>query len=253
MTYEEKVKEISYTVAIANEIIQKRRYELTKTQQKAVLYMISKIKPDDDGMTEYEFSIKRFCEVCNLNKRTGTYKQYLLDMLIGLSREPLVFKTERKSTLITHWFSSAEIDDENNDIVRITFANKLIPYLFALKEKNNYTMFFLENILPMKSDFGIRLYEYLKSVQYKERKHTMSLDELRERVGCEGKYKQYSEVRINILEPAMKDINLYTDIKVSYEAFKIGNKYTHIQFTITTPDSWEATDRHLNRKEALDL
>lgn len=252
MDKKEKRDEVQQPVVIANEIIQKRRYELTKMEQKAVLYMISKIKPDDSGLTEYEFSIKRFCEICNLNKDTGTYSQYLKDMLVKLSREPLVIPTGERRTLITHWFSSAEINEET-DTVYITFAQRLLPYLFDLQNRYKYTLFCLENVLPMKSVYGIRLYEYLKSIRFTGNKQTLTLDELRERVGCEGKYKQFSEVRIYILEPAMKDINLYTDIKVRYEAKKTGNKYTEIVFYIYSLDRYEDEDRYYNRKEALDL
>lgn len=250
MTREEKINEISQTVAMANELIQKSRYELTKTEQKAVLYMVSKIKPFDEAGIEYDFSIKRFCEVCNLNKGGGIYYQYLKDMLVSLKTKVIIIPLEGKRKLITSWFNDAVIS-EDADIVKISFSKYLTPYLYELQCR--YTSFFLENVLPMKSSYGIRLYEYLTSVKYKGRRHMLSIDELRERVGCEGKYNQFADVRIYILEPAMKDINQYTDMKISYQAYKTGKKYTHIEFTITSPDSWEATDRHLNRKEALDL
>ena len=37
-----------------NALIQKTRYSLNTQQQKIILYLISKIKPDDDELKEYD-------------------------------------------------------------------------------------------------------------------------------------------------------------------------------------------------------
>lgn len=249
MTHDEVLKELSYTVAMANELIQRSRYELTKTEQKAVLYMASKIKPDDEPNTRYVFSIKAFCQICNLNKNSGTYYQYLQDMMLGLAKQPLKIP-HKDGVVITHWFNDVLISRTSDRIV-ITFSDYLKPFLFALK--NRYTSFYLENVLPMKSGYGIRIYEYIKSRSYNERKFMISLDELRAAVGCEGRYNQFSELRIYVIEPALKDINTFTDIKVEYKAIKSGKKVSCVEFSIIPFDEFDATDRHLNRIDALGL
>lgn len=248
MTREEIIQEQSYSVAMTNEFIQKSRYELSRTEQKAVLYMVSKIKPQDLPGTEYTFSIKNFCRVCNLNTKSGVYYKYLKDVLAKLAEKPLIIPMGEKHNLITHWFASADIDG-NSDIVNITFAKPLTPHLYELQTR--YTKFYLENVLPMESGYGIRLYEYIKSVCYNTNKIIISLDELRERVGCEGKFKQSSELRINVIEPAIKDINLYTDIKIEYKTYKTGKKVSSIEFIISPLDKYDREDRLLNRREVL--
>ena len=233
MTREEIRKEQSQTVAIANELIQKSRYELSKTEQKAVLYMVSKIKPFDEPGTEYTFSIKNFCRICNFNKDTGFYHQYLTDMLVNLKKQPLKIPLENGSKVITSWFNDAVVS-ETADEVKISFSKYLLPYLYELQ--NRYTSFYLENVLPMKSGYSIRLYEYIKSESYRRREILLSLDELRQRAGCEEKYNQYSELRINVLEPAKKDINMYSDLKIEYNAKKTGKKVSYIEFIILPQD-----------------
>lgn len=249
MTQEEIRQERTQTVAISNEFIERSRYELTKTEQKAILYMASKIKPYDAPETEYIFSVKRFCAVCNLNKNTGTYRRYLLDMLVGLKTHVIVIPLEGKRKIITSWFNDAVIS-ETEDEVKITFSKYLAPYLFELRSR--YTSFYLENVLPMKSEYGISLYEYIKKESYARKKIIISLDELRQRTGCAGKYKQYSEIRIFVIEPALRDINLFTDIKLSYMPIKAGKKVISVEFSVLPPDRYDLEDRYYNRKDALE-
>ena len=238
----------SQSVVISNDLVQKKRYKLTLMEQKVLLYMISKIKPDDSPMTEYVFNIKQFCEVCGLNTKCGTYKQRLAEILLKLAAKPLDIKYEN-GRLITHWFADAEFDDIKNEF-KVSFSRKIAPYLFEIQ--TFYTLIGeLEYILPFESGYALRLYEFLKSIQSLKFKHCYTLEELKDAIDCD-KYKNYADFRLYVLEPAMKDINAFTDIQVEYKPIKTGRKITHIEFTIIPVNNdTMIVKRMMNRKKAL--
>lgn len=238
----------SMYVVKGNDLIQKSRYSLSLMEQKAILFMISKIKPTDKPFTEYEFSIKDFCLACNLNTQAGTYSRYVRNLLDKLGEKVITVELDKGKTLKAHWYSSSIIDD-NTDSMRFVFDKNISPYLFELK--SFYTQYSIEYALPMRSKYGIRLYEFLKSVKSKSYRQRFTVEEIRERVECFS-YPAYKEFRRNVLDPALEDINSYTDLKVQYVPVKKGNKITHLEFTILAYHDYERTgERFYNRRERL--
>lgn len=244
MTQREIVEAQSQFVVMRNELIQKSRYSLSLTEQKLVLYMVSKITPFDEPYKEYIFSYDEFEAVCNLNRDGGKSKILVVEALKALKSKTLEIRLSEKQRVITSWFNDAVIDEETQEI-RIGFSKYLTPYLYNLQ--TFYTKFCLENTLAMSSKYGIRLYEYLISIRSKGHKQKISLEELRERIGCD-KYEKYKDFRVRVLEPALKDINVYTDISVEYKEVKTGRKVTYIEFVIVASDT---AQRHINRARAL--
>lgn len=107
------------------------------------------------------------------------------------------------------------------------------PYLIDLNAY--FTQYKLENILEMKSFYGIRLYELLRSEYYKDENtyQEYSIEFLRQFFDCETKYKAFKDFRVRVLEIALKEINEKSDIYV-YEGImiKTGRKITGIKFLV---------------------
>lgn len=238
----------SVYVVKGNDLIQRSRYSLSLMEMKAILFMISKIKPADTEAHEYTFNIKDFCAVCNLAQDTGTYKHYMLNLLDRLGEKVITIELGQGKILKAHWYSSC-IVDENIGEIKFVFDKNIAPYLFELK--SFYTQYNLEYVLPMKSKYGIRLYEFLKSIKSKHYRQRFSIDEIRERIDCYS-YPEYREFRRNVIEPALKEINAYTDLRVKYEAIKQGRFFKFIEFTILKcQDVNETQERLENRREKL--
>lgn len=231
-------------VAKGNTLIQKSRYSLSLTEQKAVLFMISKIKPHDEPFTEYTFSIKDFCLACNFDNSGGFYMRYVKECINKLAESVINIELEDK-TIVTHWFSSATIHKEEGTI-SFVFDRNISPFLYELH--SFYTQYSLENILPMKSKYGIRLYEFLRSIQSIDHKQVISILELRLRIGCD-KYPNFADFRKNVIEPAIQDINTFSDIRVVYNTIKTGRKVTEIEFVIR-PSNGDI-QQYMNRSKAL--
>lgn len=238
----------SMYVAKGNDLIQKSRYSLSLMEQKAVLFLISKIRPTDEAGHSYTFSIKDFCKACNFNEDSGFYTSYVRQIIDELGKKTITIDLGDGKTLISHWFSSVIIDTNTNSF-EVLFDPHLAPYFFQLK--SFYTQYSLEYVLPMKSKYSIRLYEFLRSVKSKGYRQRFTVEELRERVDCQ-KYRAYKEFRRNVLDPAIEDINKYTDLEVRYEAIKTGRKITHVEYIIllhSDPDN--TMERYYNRRREL--
>lgn len=244
MTKREIAEARSQYVAMGNELIQKKRYNLSLLEQKLVLFMVSKITPYDAPGTDYTFTYNEFEAVCNLNRDGGKSKKLVYDMLRELSTHPLEVQLTEHQTLITNWFNNAVFDDET-DTVKIDFSKYLVPYLYNLQTL--YTQFCLENVLAMKCKYSVRLYEYLKSVKNLGFRKSITLDELKRVMGAEN-YDLYKDFRVRALTPALEEINKYTDLEVDYQERKTGKRVTSIEFKILAAN--EPT-RFLNREKAL--
>ena len=65
---ENKEKTRERLVVKKNELIQKTRYALNSNEQKILLYVISKIKPDDKELYEYDFGLQEICDVLGITQ-----------------------------------------------------------------------------------------------------------------------------------------------------------------------------------------
>ena len=245
MNKQEIIKARSQFVVIGNGLIQKKKYSLNTLEQKLVLYMASKITPYDEPGTVYTFSFNDFRAVCNLNDDSGTYKPMIHEMLFRLKGKPIEIYPDNGTLILTSWFDTAVINDDA-ETVKITFSQHLTPYLYNLK--NYYTQFSLENVLPMRSKYAIRLYEYLRSIKSRGHKQTIDIEEVKARIDAE-KYKNYKDFRIWCLEPALEEINTYTDINVECAPIRSGRRVSHLEFKILPAAN--NTQRLLNRNRAL--
>ena len=245
------------SVVISNRLIQNSYFALTEIQLKSLLYTISKIQETDEPWKEYSLSVRDLCEVCNMRTiGTNTYKGRT-GLVYGAMRElrgkHLDLFDEKGRAFNTGWFSKVKMENDN-DTVYYTFDTDLMPYLFHLKKEIGYTITHLETLLSMDSPVGMRLYLFLRSIAFRGTTQTVTLDEIRERTGNAGKYDKYKDLRVRVIEPAIEDINKYSDMSVECVEVKKGKKVIALDFTIR--DKNRLTDeekayKRLNRVKAF--
>jgi len=221
----------SYNIVKANELIQKSRYKLSTQEQKIILYLISKIKPEDNDFHEYEFKIKEFCEVCGINETSGKNYAMLKETVKKLSDKSnwVVIKDKNGESweTLVRWIEKIRLSTKKGTI-KIRLDSDMKPYLLQLKEKfTSYSLYF---VLGMKSKYSIRLYELLKSYQDLE-KCEFEIERLKSILAAET-YEFFWNFKDKVLSIATQEINDYSDILVSYELEKKGRKFHKIKFSI---------------------
>jgi plasmid replication initiation protein len=124
---------------------------------------------------------------------------------------------------------------ESEGKVSIRFGAFVIPYISSLK--NRFTKYQAKYVMPMKSSYGIRLYELC--LQWLGEEREFSVEEFRKMFGLENKYKNVAELKRNVIEPALNDINTHSDIRVKFGQRKAGRRVSHFQFMIVKPTKKE--------------
>ena len=136
-----------------------------------------------------------------------------------------------KTTLL----SSCLYSHSTSEIV-LSYDPKLKPYFLQLKD--NFTKYYLENILELKSFYSIRIYELVK--QYENIKsREITIDELKEILDIGNSYKLYGHFKEKVLTVAQKEINEKTDINLTFEEIKKIRKVTGIKFNIERKENRE--------------
>jgi plasmid replication initiation protein len=223
-----KIKETrSYQVVKANELIQKSRFTLKVQEQKIILFLISKIKPEDMELKEHIFKIQDFCTVCGLDAYSGANYTNIKQTLKHLRDKSIWITLADGYEITLSWFDYIKIKKDSGTII-IKISDSMKPYLIQLK--NQYTQYELLYILAMKSQYSLRLYEILKSYE-NFHKHTFEIDELKKRLSAEH-YNLFADFQRNVLDIALREINDFSDINVEYKIIKESRRFAKIEFFI---------------------
>lgn len=252
-TYDETIdiaKSREVKVVKANEMIQKARFELSSIEQKTIAYIISKIKPADDNLKEYIFDVKEYCKTCGIDYDNGGNYSYIKSTLKGLRDKSFWVTIDNETETICSWVNKVWINKQSGK-VRIRLDDDIQKYLIGLTER--FTQYELLNTLPMKSQYSFRIYEILKSYAF-AKKHKFDIDKLKKQLMAEH-YTRYPDFRRYVLDTAIKEINQYTDLDITYDTVKKGRKVVQVIFYIKERKGVErlkAQNRAVNTLHGID-
>ena len=227
-------KEREMKVFKADELLQKARFSLSLTEQRLILYAITKIKPTDTAFTEYEFNLKDFYTVCGINGKESyaELKKQCLSLKSKVWWITVADEHGEEWESAVTWFNTLRTNKKSGKI-RIKFHEDMMPYLLELSKQYGetgryFTSYDFKYILPMKSTYSIRIYELLKSYQKNNQSWWFKFDNLKHILDCTN-YEWYDFKR-RVLEPAIKEINKFTDLVIEYSTEKDGNRVDEIIF-----------------------
>jgi plasmid replication initiation protein len=203
------------------------RYDYTELQQDLLFFIISKLNPDNrEG---YSLSITE------LSKLTGKKYNaaYLHKATADMGSRVLEVLTEKSYEQI--WMFQRVKYHLGQGIIEFDFTKHILPYLFDLK--NNFTSFELAAALRLTSKYAKRIYPLCS--QWKDLGETKKyeLQDLKKMLGLlddkgNERMKQLIDLRTNVLDVAMKQINEHTELHVSYKLEKVGRSFKNIVFTV---------------------
>jgi len=197
------------------------KYNWTVNEIKIVLKSISLLKSESD--LTFKISKNDLVKLLSDNNYSNRDLKNLSRRLYSKIFE-IQGKNKEDWTLLS-WFSKLEY---KNGIFFIKFNEEMKPYLFNLKK--NFTKFNLQNILPMKSNYSMRIYQLLKQYQ-KIGYRNFTLDKLREILKIPDSYL-YANIKNTVILKAQKEMEEHSDITFEFEEIKTGRKITDIKFII---------------------
>lgn len=223
------------SVVKSNDIVD-ASYRLSLNEQRLILLCISQIKKGQSINEKQKF-------IVNAHEFARTFKmalpnayrdlQLVADKLYDRSvtinnPDPDNPKLEQTKT---RWISSIGYIPGDGELM-ITFAGPIIPYISLLEGR--FTRYSIYSISNMNSTYGMRFYELMqkwKSENGRNKKSKeLELTDLKSLLDLNDKYKSIKDFKKNVIEPAIKDINTYSDLKASYTQRKTGRRVTHIIF-----------------------
>lgn len=246
MDYERKTDistQRSYKVIKSNEIVQKARYDLSISELKILSYVFSKIKPSDTELKEYTLSIKDYCQICGIDYQSGKNYEAVKKNLKALRDKSFWLHDEHGNETTIGWLEKVRISKGSGKIT-VRLDEDMQKYLVGLFD--NYTQYELLSTLPMKSAYSFRIYELLKSYAF-TKSHTFDIDDLK-RTLVATNYVNFKDFRKKVIEIAVKEINLYTDLEVSWTPITKGRKVIQVKFDIKQLDRWGC---YINSNRAL--
>jgi len=251
-----------YSVIKRNDLIQKSKYNLTATEQKIVWFLISKIKFEDKDLETYDFEINEFCEVCGIEKRSGSNYEHVKTSIKTLADKSFWMPTAEGSIPLIRWIESPVIEP-NSGTIKLKLNPYLKPYLIDIKVKYTTATFKIASV--MSGLYTIRVYELLKSYAGLG-KCDFDLDDYAEKIDAIEYTKSGTAIgpiytpydfKRHVIEKTLKQINKYSEISVTYVMGKTGNRYTRVYYTIMEKvgpmwyDSDLMTDKALNKRRSL--
>jgi plasmid replication initiation protein len=228
------------------------RYSLTLQEKRLILWLISKIRPEEEGFKKHELSVQEFMNLLEL-KGNSNYKE-LQKVTLGLMKKVLVIKRPEERTLTqVNWINYAHYE-EGTGKIQLAFSDVMKPFLLHLK--GQFTAIEVTDLMQFKSIHAIRIYELLK--QYESIvERVLGIEEIKQCCGVENKFKNYPDFERYLLLIAQKEINNKSDLHFKFERIKKGRKIVSIKFIISKNRDYElrknpdAQPQKIIRKPAL--
>lgn len=142
------------------------------------------------------------------------------------------------TNMTSRWISQIGYT-ENEATVQLVFAPAVVPLITRLEEQ--FTKYDIEQISSLSSAYAVRLYELLICWRSTGKTPVIELAEFRKRIGVlDTEYTRTDNLKMRVIELALKQINAYTDITASYEQHKKGRTITGFSFKFKQKKSKQA-------------
>ena len=230
----------SVEIVKSNDLIA-ARHGLSVTEQKIILYLISKIQKEDKEFQWYDFRISEFCMIIGIDTGGANYRK-LKKTIMDLRNRSWWQQLPDGRLVTMSWVDKAMIEPHKGTI-RIRLDDDLKPYLLQLQ--NNFTKYYFINCLSLKSKHSLRLYEYVSMIHYHSLEpyiKQLSLAELYDLFGIEpdqSSYANWKDFKRRVLDPAVTEVSYKSNKTVTYETVHTGRKIVAVRFLITEKDSIE--------------
>jgi len=233
----------SAVARIENAFILNARYTLTPREQKIILYLISQINPKEQNRFHEQIVPIKQLERALKSESTkwgGLYKE-MKTFASTVIKKGIEFPTDveiegKEFPGFVNWFQEIKpVKNSNGEVsIRFLFSEPLKPFLLELKQ---YARISLQETMPMRSSYAIRLFQIFRSHRDKMQRYEKNsqlyydLDDLRALLQLKNKYADFRNFKKKVIEIAIKQINQHTSIQVTKLDYKRdGRKILGIYF-----------------------
>lgn len=172
-----------------------------------------------------EIDIEEYCHTFGIDY-SGGYKaiteaaQTLQDITIRVDNN--IYDKERSSPskgIRSFCFVKTIYYNPYEMVVKIKLHEDFLYMLSILGEGMGYSKYLIENTSKMRNINSINFYRYLNKIIRERNKkkvdYEVEVDKIRVITGTKDKYSSFAELKRNVIDKIISDVNAYSDIEVS--------------------------------------
>ena len=237
-------------ILMKNNYLIKAKYDLSLIQSRVFIVMLYKLQKDNNG--EMSCIIQRNELKQIINKKSLHSIKGITEVLDELMKQKIYFKEIKPNSTHSVWgkynlINGFEYDDEF-DSFKIVCSQRVYELLTNYLEIG-YTPINLTIFLSLKSCYAQRMYDLLRLWSNTKREIIYSVQELKELLMVQNKYKSYTDFQRNVITPAVKNLNNTGMFEITYTSKKTGRTVTDIIFNVKDLDK----RKYFEKKENIQL
>lgn len=230
MSNKSKVKNQQDKLLYQSNTLIESSYKLTLLEQKLIRIVASNVSKGDDDFKECALTVKE------LHQLFGTKDQTLYRKIDEVTDKLMTrfIKVKNVKTNEFEKFNWVHRSSYKDGVLKIHIHEDMKAFYLELDKKFNYTNYKISNVLQLKSEYSIRIYELAKQYQNtKNKSREIGLEEFRHMLGLDsGEYPLFANLKQRVIKPAEKEINKKTDIQIEIESITEGRKVVGIRLCL---------------------
>jgi plasmid replication initiation protein len=231
-------------------VMAKKKGNIGSTSVKTLAWMFAQLNKDKD-IFAYSISRSQFKDILCVPQ--SSLKREINKVCNELSSHFIKIEDDKYEDFLPI-AAKARFNKETGD-VEFKFNTELNDFLTEIKR--DFSKYKLNAVLSLSSNYAFYMFLLAKRFLHSDQaifNVDVSLDELKDALGCSEKYTQYSGFRNKVLEPVAKEFqdNSKIDISFSYDPLKTGNKVTHLKLVfVRKPKRTKVVAKKKPQRECL--
>ena len=208
-------------------------YNLDLVEQRLILLAIIEARQSGKGINANDpLTVNAESYINHFKVHRNTAYQALKDACNDLfARQFSYQELSDKGNVInkkSRWVSEIGYIDQEA-VVQLIFAPAIVPFITRLEQC--FTQYEIQQISELSTGYAIRLYELLIAWRTTGKTPLIELMQFRQKMGVlDNKYTAMCDLKKRVLDPAIKQVNEFTDINVTCEQHKKGRAIVGFSF-----------------------
>lgn len=208
-------------------------YNLDLVEQRLILLAIVEARESGKGINANDpLTVHADSYINQFGVHRNTAYQALKDACDDLFARQFSYQSlSEKGNIQNHkarWVSEV-IYVEQEAVVKLIFSSAIIPLITRLEQQ--FTSYEMKQISGLSTGYAVRLYEMLIAWRSTGKTPIINLADFRNQIGVlETDYTRFNNLKVRVIEPAIKQVSQHTDITVQFEQHKTGRNITGLSF-----------------------
>ena len=210
------------------------RQEMGILSKRLLVLALSDVTRDDQSLEPIRITAWEYAQLFNITGKS-IYSR-IEESARELLEQTVQIKEPNGDWVMFQWVSEARYENGRDSkdqmaCIELRIHEKLKPYLLQLRR--DFSIIPTEQLLSFESFNSMRLFEVLYTASYAGERETLTfdVDDLKLRLGLDGKYERFKDFRY-VLDKAQEEFKRYTCLTFEYSASKVGRKFQRVAFAI---------------------